>query len=186
MNMNKKTIVYFSFALAFAFTGNCIHYTRCIHPRMNSFELTNFIAHSLIYGSLIFVFLIIKNTRIKQVTVKSEEEIIIAAKSYCDGTTLKEVNFMIVVTKLFSKISDQRFVIVFNALISLVLGFGLFTVTGNWLIIPISILIQFLITKYWIIPLWGNEIDEKKRELKIELMVFEESKKNNLSNKKAQ
>jgi Flp pilus assembly protein TadB len=93
---------------------------------------------------------------------------------------------MIIVTKLFSKISDQRFIIVFSALISLVFGFGLFKATGNWLIIPISILIQFLIIKYWIIPLWGNEIDEKKRELKIELMVFEESKKNNLSTKKDQ
>ena len=87
---------------------------------------------------------------------------------------------------MFSIISDQRFIIVFSALISLVFGFGLFKATGNWLIIPISILIQFLIIKYWIIPLWGNEIDEKKRELKIELMVFEESKKNNLSNKKDQ
>lgn len=184
--MNKKTIIYLSFAIMFTLVGNYIHYTSCIHPRMNSFELTNFIAHTLIYGSLVFVFLIIKKTVIKKVSVKTEEEILVTAKSYCEGTSVKEVNFMIVATKLFSKISDQRFIIVFNAIISLAIGFGLFKVTGNWLMIPITILIQFLITKYWIIPLWGNEMNEKKRELKIELMVFEDSKKANLSNKKDQ
>ena len=81
-------------------------------------------------------------------------------------------------------LSDKRFIIVTNALISLLFGFLIYLFSGNWSMLYVSVVVSFFLTKYWVMSNWGSEMDEKKRELKIELMVFEESKKANLSNKK--
>lgn len=182
--MNKKTIIYFVFALTLSLIGNLMHYTCCVHPRVNFFELSNFIAHSFIYGSLFLVLEIVKNKVIIKTIKKSDKEILSTAKSYCEGISEKQLKFMIIATKLFCRISDKRFIIVTNALISLLFGFLIYLFSGNWSMLYVSVVVSFFLTKYWVMSNWGSEMDEKKRELKIELMVFEESKKANLSNKK--
>ena len=175
--MNKKAIILFLTAVLMNVTGYIIHLKACDHSN-KPFELFswNFLAHTLVYSSMFVMLLGIKNIKLKREKIKDYFEIVSETQSLTEDATNSEIKWMIFGTRCLKLMYDKRFILLIGSSINTLLGYFIYKINGNILIIPISFVVGVLIHKFLTIKIIFPDIENDKKRFELELKTLLEIK----------
>ena len=175
--MNKKVITLFIMAILMNIIGYIIHLKACVHSN-KPFELFswNFLAHTLLYGSLLVMLLAIKKLKFKREKSKDYFEIVSETQRLSKDATNSEMKWMVFGARCMQLMHDKRFILALGCSINTLLAYLIYKIEGNIFMIPISFGVGLLIHKFLTIRLFFPDLDDDKKRFDLELKTLVEIK----------
>lgn len=172
--MKTKALYFLVIAILLMIVGYSMHLTLCVHSNEHGFLILNFIAHLFIWTSVFFVILWVVNTAVVKVKNVSDDEIISEAYDLAKDASVRELNFMIVGSRIFRLISNRNFVTICNIIIQLSFGYLSYRSSGQFSIFFLMLVVSFFLTKYFVFRCWGEEMDEMNKKMSLDIITFSE------------